>query len=276
MSGSKFRLFTLCTAVALCFGCKENPATQNKQTKEETGETKTESRQVKMVKLQTSMGDIVIELNEEAAPATVKNFLTYVEEGFYDGTIFHRVIPNFMIQGGGFTEQMARKETHAPITNEAGNGLKNDRGAIAMARTNDPNSATSQFFINHKNNDPLNYVEGRNPGYAVFGRVIEGMDVVDAIAQVMTTARMGMRDVPVEPVVIKSAEIVQELSFQLQLADELMCEAGRLGDSVFCCAAEGDFYRIFQQAPVADRNKNRFNIRACSNHRANNLVFVPQ
>jgi cyclophilin family peptidyl-prolyl cis-trans isomerase len=162
-----------------------------------------------MVKLQTNKGDIVIELNEQAAPVTVKNFLTYVEEGFYDEVIFHRVIPNFMIQGGGFMAQMSRKETHLPIVNEAGNGLKNDRGTIAMARTNNPNSATSQFFINHKNNDFLNYVENKNPGYAVFGKVIEGMDVVDAIAQVMTTTQKGMGDVPVEPVVIKSAEIIQ-------------------------------------------------------------------
>ncbi|HUS72633.1 MAG TPA: peptidylprolyl isomerase [Sedimentisphaerales bacterium] len=103
----------------------------------------------KKVKLETNMGDMVIELNEEAAPVTVKNFLQYVEEGFYDGTIFHRVIPDFMIQGGGFTAEMVRKETHAPIANEAGNGLKNDQGTIAMARTNNPDSATAQFFVNH-------------------------------------------------------------------------------------------------------------------------------
>jgi len=210
MSGSKFWICTLCMAVVLSFGCKEKPEMQNKQAKEKSNETKTENRQGKMVKLQTSMGDIVIKLNEKAAPVTVKNFLTYVEEGFYNGTIFHRVISNFMIQGGGFTEQMKRKETHAPITNEARNDLKNDRGTIAMARTNDPDSATAQFFINHRNNDPLNYVENQNPGYAVFGKVIEGMDIVDAIAQVTTTARMGMRDVPVEPVIIKSAEVVQD------------------------------------------------------------------
>jgi cyclophilin family peptidyl-prolyl cis-trans isomerase len=206
----KFWICTLLTAAVLSSGCKEKIVKQNKQAKEENKQMKAENRQGKMVKLQTNMGDIVIELNEEAAPVTVKNFLTYVEEGFYNEMIFHRVIPNFMIQGGGFTEQMARKETHAPITNEAGNGLKNDRGAIAMARTNDTDSATAQFFINHRNNDPLNYVENQSPGYAVFGKVIEGMDVVDAIAQVMTTARMGMRDVPVEPVVIKSVEIVQD------------------------------------------------------------------
>jgi cyclophilin family peptidyl-prolyl cis-trans isomerase len=162
----------------------------------------------KMVKLETSMGDIIVELNEEAAPVTVKNFLAYVEEGFYDGTIFHRVINNFMIQGGGFTEQMVEKPTKPPIVNEASNGLKNVRGSIAMARTNDPNSATSQFFINHKDNGPLDYVENGNPGYAVFGMTVQGIDVVDAIAGVKTTVRMGMRDVPAEPVVIKSAEVI--------------------------------------------------------------------
>jgi cyclophilin family peptidyl-prolyl cis-trans isomerase len=162
----------------------------------------------KKVKLETTMGDIVIELNEKAAPITVKNFLTYVEEGFYDGTIFHRVIPNFMIQGGGFTPDMAQKKTHPPIANEASNGLKNDRGTIAMARTNNPNSATSQFFINHKNNDPLNYAGPNNPGYAVFGKVVEGMGVVDKIALVKTTQKGPHADVPVEPIVIKSAKVV--------------------------------------------------------------------
>ncbi len=161
-----------------------------------------------MVKLQTSMGDIVVKLDEAAAPVTVNNFLTYTEEGFFDGTIFHRVIPNFMIQGGGFTAEMAKKQTHPPIVNEASNGLKNDRGTISMARTSDPNSATAQFFINHKDNASLNYVAGGNPGYAVFGKVTEGMDVVDAIAAVKTTVRMDMPDVPVVPVVIKSAKVV--------------------------------------------------------------------
>jgi len=168
-----------------------------------------------MVKLETSMGNIVIELNEQAAPVTVKNLLGYVEEGFYDGTIFHRVIPGFMIQGGGFTAEMVEKQTRAPIINEADNGLKNERGTIAMARTNDPNSATCQFFINHRDNGPLNYVENVKPGYAVFGKVIEGMDVVDSIASVVTTTRknkkgIDMGDIPVEPVVIKSARVVSE------------------------------------------------------------------
>ena len=163
-----------------------------------------------MVKLETSMGNIVIELNEQAAPVTVKNFLGYVEDSFYDGTIFHRVIPDFMIQGGGFTEQMEQKQTLEPIINEANNGLKNARGTIVMARTNDPDSATAQFFINHKDNDFLNYVEYANPGYAVFGKTIEGMNVVDEITSVKTTEQMGMGDVPVEPVTIKSAKVVSQ------------------------------------------------------------------
>jgi cyclophilin family peptidyl-prolyl cis-trans isomerase len=162
------------------------------------------------VKLETSMGDMVIELNEEAAPVTVKNFLQYVEEGFYDGTIFHRVIPEFMIQGGGFTAEMTKKETHGPIINEAGNGLKNDRGTIAMARTNDPDSATAQFFINHADNDFLNYVDNNNPGYAVFGKVVEGMEATDKIAAVKTATQNGMGDVPVEQVAIKSVKVISD------------------------------------------------------------------
>jgi cyclophilin family peptidyl-prolyl cis-trans isomerase len=162
----------------------------------------------KMVELDTSMGEIVIELNEEAAPVTVKNFLQYVEDGFFDGTIFHRVIPSFMIQGGGFTANMQRKATQPAVVNEAANGLKNDKGTVAMARTNDPDSATSQFFINHKDNEFLNYTGPGNPGYAVFGKVVQGMDVVDKIAAVKTTRTGPYSDVPVEPVVIKSAKLV--------------------------------------------------------------------
>ena len=162
----------------------------------------------KKVKLQTTMGDMVIELNEEAAPVTTKNFLQYAEDGFYDGTIFHRVIPDFMIQGGGFTEQMVKKETRDPIVNEASNGLKNDRGTVAMARTSDPDSATAQFFINHADNDFLNYINDSNPGYAVFGKVVEGMEAVDKIATVETGSQNGMEDVPTEPVVIKSAKVI--------------------------------------------------------------------
>jgi peptidyl-prolyl cis-trans isomerase B (cyclophilin B) len=193
----------LLTAVVLVCGCGEGAKKANFERNMMTSETKT-------VKLETSMGNIVIELNEQAAPITVKNFLGYVEEGFYDGMIFHRVIPDFMIQGGGFTAEMVEKQTREAIINEAKNGLKNERGTIAMARKPHPDSATVQFFINHRDNAPLNYVENGNPGYAVFGKIIEGMDVVDAIASVNTTTRMGYDDVPVKAVVIKSARVVSE------------------------------------------------------------------
>ena len=156
------------------------------------------------VVLETSMGNITIELNTKAAPVTTENFLRYVTEGFYADTIFHRVISNFMIQGGGMKAEMQEKSTHAPIKNEGSNGLKNQRGTVAMARMPHPDSATAQFFINVKDNDFLNYVAGRNPGYAVFGKVVAGMDVVDAIKQVKT----GNQDVPNSPVVIKSARVV--------------------------------------------------------------------
>lgn len=159
------------------------------------------------VKLETSKGEIVIELNEEKAPVTVQNFLEYVRDGFFDGTIFHRVIPNFMIQGGGFNDQMMQKSTQDPINNEADNGLSNDRGTIAMARTQDPNSATAQFFINHKDNDFLNYTAPsiQGWGYCVFGNVTDGMDVIDAIASVKTTNRGGHSDVPEDVIVITTA-----------------------------------------------------------------------
>ncbi len=158
------------------------------------------------VELVTTKGNIVIELDPQLAPVTTANFLKYVEAGHYNGLTFHRVIPGFMIQGGGFDASMSQKPVGAPIANEGKNGLKNDRGTIAMARTNDLNSATSQFFINVVNNDALNYPS--NGGYAVFGKVVQGMDVVDAIAAVKTGAKMGMRDVPVEPVVIESAKVL--------------------------------------------------------------------
>jgi peptidyl-prolyl cis-trans isomerase B (cyclophilin B) len=159
------------------------------------------------VLIETTNGNIVLELYADKAPETVKNFLTYVDDGFYNGTIFHRVIPNFMIQGGGFTPDMKQKRTRPPIKNEADNGLKNDRGTIAMARTQDPNSATAQFFINSADNNFLNHT-GKTPqgwGYAVFGRVVEGMKVVDAISAVKT-GNMGMhQDVPKTAVVISKA-----------------------------------------------------------------------
>ncbi len=163
------------------------------------------------VALETSKGKIVIELSSDKAPATVKNFIEYVKSGFFDGTIFHRVIPNFMIQGGGFTSDMKKKPNNPPIKNEADNGLKNDRGTIAMARTNDPHSATSQFFINTKDNNFLNHT-GKNAqgwGYAVFGRVVEGMDAIDAISAVKTGIKGYYRDVPVEPVVIDKVKILK-------------------------------------------------------------------
>lgn len=159
------------------------------------------------VVLKTSKGKIVLELYPDKAPVTVKNFLAYVDAKFYDGTIFHRVIPNFMIQGGGFTADMNQKPTNDPIQNEADNGLKNQRGTIAMARTNVPDSATSQFFINSVSNDFLNFKSksAQGWGYAVFGKVVEGLDVVDAISAVKTGTSGRFRDVPAEPVVIESA-----------------------------------------------------------------------
>lgn len=161
--------------------------------------------------MKTTLGQMTLELDDQAAPVTVGNFLKYVDNEHYDGTIFHRVIQGFMIQGGGMTENLQPKPTHDPIVNEAANGLKNDRGTIAMARTSDPNSATSQFFINHKDNDFLNY-KGPGPdkiGYAVFGRVTEGMDVVDKIASVKTGSKSGYDDVPAEPVEILSVQRVE-------------------------------------------------------------------
>ena len=158
-----------------------------------------------MVVLTTTLGEIEIELDEAKAPITVKNFLTYVDEGFYDGVVFHRVISGFMIQGGGFTPAMQQKQTHATIQNEAANGLKNVRGSLAMARTSAPHSASAQFFINHKDNAFLDYPGQDGWGYAVFARVTKGMDVVDKIAAVKTGVKAGMSDVPVETVAIVSA-----------------------------------------------------------------------
>lgn len=166
------------------------------------------------VALDTSMGKIVLELNSDKAPKTVENFLGYVDDGFYNGTLFHRVIRDFMIQGGGFGEDHQQKQAGAPIRNEANNGLRNNRGTIAMARTQDPHSATAQFFINTVDNRSLDHSsESRDGwGYTVFGKVIEGMDVVDAIGKTATATRLLNRypvpDVPVMPVVIKSATLV--------------------------------------------------------------------
>jgi peptidyl-prolyl cis-trans isomerase B (cyclophilin B) len=157
--------------------------------------------------MKTSMGEITLELDSDKAPKTVANFLGYVDDGFYDGTVFHRVISGFMIQGGGFGQDMEKKPTRDPVENEAKNGLKNVRGSIAMARTNDPHSATAQFFINVKDNGFLDYPGQDGWGYCVFGKVTAGMDVVERIKAVDTTNRAGHSDVPAEPVIIEKAEI---------------------------------------------------------------------
>jgi peptidyl-prolyl cis-trans isomerase A (cyclophilin A) len=156
-----------------------------------------------MIHFDTTLGSFTVELHEKEAPVSVANFLKYIDEGFFDGTTFHRIVPGFVIQGGGFTEDMSQKRTHPPIKNEADNGLKNSRGSLSMARTSDINSATSQFFVNLKDNDFLDHQRG-NFGYAVFARVTAGMDVIDKIAAVRTGKRRGFDDVPVEPVVMTS------------------------------------------------------------------------
>lgn len=162
-----------------------------------------------MITLHTSHGDITIELDFEKAPKTAENFQKYAQDGFYDGTIFHRVINNFMIQGGGFTEDMQQKETRASITNEADNGLLNDAGSLAMARTADPHSASAQFFINVKDNDFLNHKskDMQGWGYCVFGRVTEGMEVVNKMKEVETGNRAGHQDVPTTPIVVQSVSV---------------------------------------------------------------------
>jgi peptidyl-prolyl cis-trans isomerase A (cyclophilin A) len=169
-----------------------------------------QSESAPRVTLETSAGNIVLELAADKAPKTAANFLAYVRSGHYDGTIFHRVIDGFMIQGGGYTADLQQKPTRAPIPLEGQNGLKNDRGTIAMARTSVPDSATSQFFINVVNNDALNYPKPDGHGYAVFGRVVEGMDVVDKIKSVATTASGPFQNLPTRPIVIKAAKIISK------------------------------------------------------------------
>jgi len=161
-----------------------------------------------MVRFDTSHGSFTIELYLKEAPVTVENFLKYVDDGFFDGTIFHRIVPGFVIQGGGLTSDFDNKETRAPITNEAKNGLKNSRGTLSMARTSDINSATSQFFVNLSDNAFLDNGP-RDFGYAVFGKVVEGLDVVDKIAKVKTGRRKGYQDAPMEDVIITSAKRVE-------------------------------------------------------------------
>ncbi|MDH5328009.1 MAG: peptidylprolyl isomerase [Gammaproteobacteria bacterium] len=163
-----------------------------------------------MIRLQTNFGNIDIEVDHDKAPVTAKNFERYVSEGFYDGTLFHRVIDGFMIQGGGMEAGMQPKATHDPIKNEANNGLTNEVGTIAMARTNDPHSASSQFFINVAKNDFLNFTseDTHGWGYCVFGKVVDGMDVVNNIKGQSTTSKMGHQDVPVDDIVIEKAEML--------------------------------------------------------------------
>jgi len=166
------------------------------------------------VQMQTNKGTIVLQLDAEKAPETVANFVEYAKSGFYDGTIFHRVIPAFMVQGGGFEPGMTQKSTRAPIKNEADNGLKNDLGTIAMARTSDPNSATAQFFINSKDNDFLNHTAptAQGWGYCVFGKVVDGLDVIKDIEKVTTGARGGHQDVPQEDVIIEKVTVEEAVA----------------------------------------------------------------
>ena len=200
-------IFVVLIVTTVCFfiGC-DKQSQENKQTLVKEGNAMTaQTKSMTKVRISTSKGDIVVELDSQKAPVTCDNFLRYVQDKFYDGTIFHRVINGFMIQGGGFTAKMLQKPVRPAIMNEAKNGLKNDRGTIAMARTSNPNSATAQFFINHANNDFLNYGV-RDAGYAVFGKVVSGMEVVDKIAQEPT--KPG--DVPVETIIIKSIRVEVE------------------------------------------------------------------
>ena len=199
-------LITIVTIVALTFFL--SPTDQNDQN--DQNEYYPEEDQMSLVTISTSAGDIHLELDANNAPITVANFLKLAEDGYYTGTIFHRIIEGFMVQGGGLDENMAPKPTNTdPIQNEANNGLKNDRGSIAMARTMDPHSATGQFFINHKDNDFLNHTAETSQGwgYAVFGSVIDGMDVVDQIALSITSNVGGYADAPLEPTIINSVTV---------------------------------------------------------------------
>jgi len=203
----RIALLAIATLPAVALAQTPAPATAPKP--EPQGCTAKGNAQMK-VKLTTSMGPIVIELDKAKAPVSTENFVKYVESGHYNGTIFHRVIPNFMVQGGGFTKDMQQKPTQAPIKNEGTNGLKNDNYTVAMARTGVRDSATSQFFINVKDNDFLNYT-GENPqgwGYAVFGKVVEGKEVVDKIKSVATSNSGMHQNVPTAPVVIEKAECI--------------------------------------------------------------------
>jgi len=196
-------LFTSLIAILLfCTACTSQLSNSSTQA------SLTQGKQT-MVKLHTNHGVITLQLDAEKAPNTVKNFIDYVNSGFYSNTIFHRVIENFMIQGGGFEPGMKQKAVNAPIKNEAANGLRNEKYTIAMARTNDPHSATAQFFINTKNNGFLDYPGQDGWGYCVFGKVVEGMEVVDALNKVKTGFHSGHQDVPDVDVIITKAEVVK-------------------------------------------------------------------
>jgi len=212
MSGIAVKLLlvaVLMPAMLVTAACKQKDnSAQNTAQSAPAGDTSETKGGNPVVIISTSKGDIKVELLKNEAPVTVENFLSYVNDGFYDGTVFHRVIPNFMIQGGGFTPDFAQKPTKSPIKNEADNGLKNERGTLAMARTQVVDSATSQFFINVVDNDFLNN-GARDFGYAVFGKVIDGMDVVDAIAAVPTSNKGMHGDVPTEDVVIESVKVAE-------------------------------------------------------------------
>ena len=205
------RFFFLLFVPLISVGCqtKDNVKEENKMATDNKKE-EIMSDSILVATMNTNMGTIKIELFPDKAPVTVKNFISYVNDSFYDGTIFHRVINNFMIQGGGFLPDGTQKKTKAPITLESNNNLSNTVGTIAMARTNEPNSATSQFFINVKDNDFLNSKNDQNPGYAVFGKVVSGMDVVNAIKGVQTTTKGAYQDWPVEDVKIINVKIEKE------------------------------------------------------------------
>lgn len=209
---SRYLSLAVVAIIALiAFLTTQKPLQQNQPATMQTLYTSTGTETMN-ISMKTNHGTITLELYPDKAPITVKNFVEYVESGFFDGTIFHRVIPGFMIQGGGFVHGMSQKETNANIKNEADNGLKNDAGTIAMARTPDPDSASSQFFINLKDNDFLNY-SAPTPqgwGYAVFGKVTDGMDVVEAIAKVSTGSAGMHQDVPVEDVVIEEVKVIDK------------------------------------------------------------------
>lgn len=197
----KFIRITFAFLLAIAFAMPAQSASASHSTKK--GKSN-------MVKLHTNLGVITLQLDAEKAPLSTQNFIDYVNAGFYSNVVFHRVIPNFMIQGGGFEPGMKQKAVNAPIKNEAANGLKNEQYSIAMARTGDPHSATAQFFINTKNNSFLDYPGQDGWGYCVFGKVVEGKEVVDAIGKVKTGFKSGHQDVPVEDVINTKAEVVQK------------------------------------------------------------------